>query len=197
MNPLVYIIAGIVFLAALTGAYMKVHGDGVTQGKAEVQTMWDAANRKAQAEEAARLAAADLTAKTAAAELAAAQHKADTFEAKWNIERKKHDNNNLAGCSESPKPNATGTAGTQPSTPTVRFSGAFLRDWNAGWTNEAGEPLYPDSPPAASYPDDALTSVGPGEVLDQQHADAVACSTNARNLNSLIGQIEKLQAGWH
>ena len=49
-SPLVYIIAGIVFLAALAGVYVKVHGDGVAQGKAEVQTLWDAANRKAEAQ---------------------------------------------------------------------------------------------------------------------------------------------------
>ena len=70
-SPLVYIIAGIVFLAALAGVYVKVHGDGVAQGKAEVQALWDAANRKAEAQARAK-EASDKKAK----EKADAEHQA-------------------------------------------------------------------------------------------------------------------------
>ncbi len=197
MSPLVYIIAGIVFLAALTGAYLKVHGDGVTQGKAEVQTLWDAANRKAQAEEAARLAAADLTAKTHAAELAAMQQKATTFEQKWRQERAKQSNSTLAGCITAPTASSTATAGTQPS---VRFSNGFVRLYDSAWTGDAGESIFGNSTTPAGYTAtaaDALSDIGPGEVLDNFQANAALCSADRRKLNSLIGQIEALRAGWH
>ena len=47
MSLLAYLIAGAVFVGALVGGYLKIHGDGVTQGRAEVQTKWDAANAAA------------------------------------------------------------------------------------------------------------------------------------------------------
>ena len=192
MGILGYLIAGIAFLGALAGLYGKVHHDGYAEGVQEITAKWQAADKAAAEREAKRMADADMTAKTSAGLLAAAQQKADSAEAKWNLERKRHANNTLAGCAPAPVANST----DKPGPPTLRFSAAFLRDWNAGWTGDSGEPIYPDSPPAASYPDDALTSVGPGEVLDQQHADARACSTYARDLNSLIDQITALKAGW-
>ena len=195
-SPLILIIAGIVFLAALTGAYLKVHGDGVKQGVAETTAKWDAANRKAEAEEAARLAAADLTAKTSAAELAAMQQKADTYEAKWNLERKRHANSTLAGCVTAPQ----SIAGSPPAAPTVHFSAGFLHLYDAAWTGDTGQPVFGDSPPAAGQPadtPDTLTAIGPGEVLDNHAANAHLCSADRRKLDSLIDQIERLKAVWH
>ena len=198
MGILGYLIAGIAFLGALAGLYGKVHHDGYAEGVQEITAKWQAADKAAADLEAKRQADADLTAKSSAGLLAAAQQKADTYEAKWNLERKRHADNTLAGCITAPPAVSTGLADTPLAPgPGVRFSAGFLRDWNAGWTGDSGEPLYPDSPAAASYPDDALTSVGPGEVLDNQHANAETCSADRLKLDSLIGQIEKLRAGWH
>ena len=47
-SPIVYLIAGIAFLAALGGLYYKVHHDGYEQGASEVRTAWQAANTAAE-----------------------------------------------------------------------------------------------------------------------------------------------------
>ena len=47
-SPLIYLIAGIAFLAALTGAYYKIHHDGYEQGLQEVTVKWQAANAAAE-----------------------------------------------------------------------------------------------------------------------------------------------------
>ena len=64
MGFLPYIIAGIVFIGALVGGYVKIHHDGYAQGTAETQSKWDAANRAQREKEAAASAkaAADLQA---------------------------------------------------------------------------------------------------------------------------------------
>ena len=196
MNLLAYGLIALAILGGVAGLYGKVHHDGVIAGRAEVQDRWDAASKKAQDRADANRMAAKLTADTAAAELSAAQHKATTFEAKWRIERAKQPDSTLAGCPQSPTANATGTAGTQPS---VRFSSGFLRLYDRAWTDDAGQPVFGDRPAASGEPaatPDALTSIGPGEVLDNHAENAARCSADRRALNALIGQIEKLQAGW-
>ena len=202
-SPLVYLIAGIAFLAALGGLYYKVHHDGYEQGIAEIQGKWDEANKKATAEEAARQAAAKLVADTSAAELAAAQQRASDADAKWRTERSKHANQTLAGCKslpQSPTANATVTADTTATNSDVRFSLGFVRLYDTAWTDQAGKPVFGNQPAAsggtADTPD-ALTAIGPGEVLDNHALNAEACSVDRRKLDSLIGQIEKLRAGWH
>ena len=54
---LIYAVVAIAFIGALVGGYAKVHGDGVKQGEAQVQTKWDAANRAAEAQARAKEAA--------------------------------------------------------------------------------------------------------------------------------------------
>ena len=46
-GPLVYLLAGIAFVATLGGVYLKIHHDGYTQGSAEVKNEWNTANEQA------------------------------------------------------------------------------------------------------------------------------------------------------
>ena len=58
-SPLIYIIAGIVFLGALAGLYGKVHHDGYEEGVQEITAKWQAANaaqRQKEAQQAAKAA---------------------------------------------------------------------------------------------------------------------------------------------
>lgn len=68
MNLILYAVVAIALIGSLVGGYMKIHGDGVKQGKAEVQTLWDAANRKAEAQARAKELADKLRKDTADAE---------------------------------------------------------------------------------------------------------------------------------
>ena len=68
MNLIIYAIVGIALIGSLIGGYMKIHGDGVKQGKAEVQTLWDEANRKAELQARAKEMADKLKKDTADAE---------------------------------------------------------------------------------------------------------------------------------
>ena len=197
MGILGYLIAGIAFLGALAGLYGKVHHDGYAEGVQEITAKWQAADKAAADLEAKRQADADLTAKTSAGLLAAAQQKATTYEAQWRAERSKHANQTLAGCSGSPQVASTGAQATP--LPTVRFSSGFLRLYDSAWTGDSGQSVFGNN--AASQGDsadspDALTAIGPGEVLDNHAANADLCSADRRKLDALIDQITALKAGW-
>ena len=199
VNLLAYGLVALALVGALAGLYAKVRHDGVEAGRAEVTEQWTAANKKAQERRDLNRASAELTARTSAGELAAAQHKATTFEAKWRLARGKLPDSTLAGCSGSPTTNAAGPADTTPTPPAVRFSSGFLRLYDSAWTGPDGQPVFGDQPAAevgTADPADAPTAIGPGEVLDNHAANARACSSDRRKLNSLIDQIEKLKAGW-
>ena len=71
MSPLVYIIAGIAFLATLGGVYYKVHHDGYEEGVQEITAKWRAANAAAETQ-----ARAKETADKKAKEKADAEHQA-------------------------------------------------------------------------------------------------------------------------
>lgn len=71
MNFIIYAVVAIALIGAAAGFYGKIHHDGYEQGSAEVQTKWDAANRKAEGEARAKEAADKL-----AKEKTDAEHKA-------------------------------------------------------------------------------------------------------------------------
>ncbi len=196
MSLLAYGLVVLAILGSLAGLYGTIHHSGVNEGRAEVQARWDKASKAAQERRDANRVVAQNTASKSASDLAAAQQKGAEYAALWRASRNRKPESSLAGCSGAPTANATGTAGTQPSTPAVRFSLGFLRDWNGAWTGAAGQPVLPDSPPLALKSADTLTSIGAGAVLDNQAANAEACSKDRRSLDSLIDQIEKLRAGW-
>ena len=72
MNFIIYAVVAIALIGAAAGFYGKIHHDGYEQGSAEVQTKWDAANRKAEGEARAKEAADKLAKDTADAEHKAA-----------------------------------------------------------------------------------------------------------------------------
>ena len=72
MNLILYAVVAIALIGSLVGGYMKIHGDGVKQGEAQVQTKWDAANRAAEAQARAKELADKLKKDTADAEHKAA-----------------------------------------------------------------------------------------------------------------------------
>ena len=197
---LLYLVLGIAFIGVLAGLYFKVHGDGVSQGKAEITAKWEAANRKAEEAAAVRRAAAKLTADTAAAELAASQQKGRDYEAKWRIERAKVRDSTLAACSGSPVGDATTGQATLPLPASngapVRFSWQFVRLWDRAWTGQSSESVFPDRIAPSGADAGSLSPVGPGEVLDNHAENASRCSTDRRAFNSLIIQIEQLKSGW-
>ena len=54
---IIYACIAIAAVGTLIAGYAKVHGDGVKQGEAQVQTKWDAANREAEVQARAKEAA--------------------------------------------------------------------------------------------------------------------------------------------
>ena len=202
MGLLAYGLIALAIIAGLGGLYGTIHHSGVAEGRAEVEARWQAANDLAAKQAAERRDAAAKTAAASAAALAAAQQESTVYASKWRAERAKHANATLAGCSTSSQTNATGRQGTLPSPASrgaVRFSNGFLRLWDAAWTGPDGQPVFPDPAPSAIQPaasPDALSGIGPGEVLDNHQANAESCSRDRRALDSLIDQVEKLRAGW-
>ncbi len=190
-----FIIYGVIALAILAGIAGFVHTEREA-GRDEVRAQWAAQNAKDAETSAARIAAARATAAKAAEALAKAQQSATTYEAEWRSERDKHSNESLAGCTTT----APIPGDTKPSPPAVRFSAGFLHLWDGAWTDSEGQSIFSDLSPFAgdtTYSADALTAIGPGEVLDNFQANAALCSADRRKLNALIGQIEALRAGWH
>ena len=68
MNLILYAVVAIALIGSLVGGYMKIHGDGVKQGEAQVQTKWDAANRAAESQARSKEMADKLQRDTADAE---------------------------------------------------------------------------------------------------------------------------------
>ena len=103
----IYAVVAIAFIGALVGGYAKVHGDGVKQGEAQVQTKWDSANRAAEAQARAK-EAADKQAK----EKADAKHKADLDSLNASIAklRSDADRRRAAFLPSTPNPSGADTA---------------------------------------------------------------------------------------
>ena len=131
MGFLPYIIAGIVFIGALVGGYVKIHHDGYAQGTAETQSKWDAANVEAQkkidAERAKEVALRESQAKEATKRLA--------DEKKRNV---------ILMASLEAHIKASGVAVQCPLPPSL------LNDWNNGNAGSEGENKGTGTMPPAS-----------------------------------------------
>ena len=188
-----YGVIALVGLVALSGIAWKIR----ESGKDAIRVEWAEADRKAEAEAAERRAAANRTAKRSAEELAALQQKGRDYEAKWRKARSRAPDSTLAGCPGIPPRGSAEGVGATPAAPArdgpVRFSGRFVGLWDGAWTGAAGEPVFPDRAPPEGA---AADPVGPGELLDNHAENAARCSTDRRALDALIGQVERLRAGW-
>ena len=191
MGLLAYGLVALAIIAGLGGLYGTIHHSGVAEGRAEVEARWEAANKLAATQAAQRRDEASKTAQAAADSLAAAQQKATDYAALWRKARAQA-TRPLAMCPETPQSDPGKPSGN----PEPRFSYRFVSLWDSAWTGPGGEPVLPDPAPPTGLGPDAPSAVGPGEVLDNHQANAEACSRDRRALDSLIGQVEKLRAGW-
>ena len=184
---LAYLIAGIALAGLIgTGVY-KVKKWGADEVRAE----WATANRKAEEAATVRRVASELIARTSAVELAAAQQKGRDYEARWRKARAEA-TKPLATCPGTTTEAVAASGSDDP----VRMSYRFLLLWNAAWTNQAGQPVFPDPASPEGAGADTPSAVGPGEVLTNHGENAARCSADRRALDGLITQIERLRAGW-
>lgn len=188
---IVYAVLALGILGTLAGIGYSIRKAGADAVRAE----WGEANRKAQEEQAAREMAAALTARTAAGELAAAQQKGAEYAAKWRKARAEAQKP-LASCPQSPTGNAARPDEATPSPSGLRFSWRFVSLYDLAWTGKAGEPVLPDPTPGTVSDPDTPSPIGAEAVLDNHAANADLCSSDRRKLDALIGQIERLRAGW-
>jgi len=78
------------------------------------------------------------------------------------------------------------------------FTGRFAGLWNGGWTDQAGQPIFPGTggPAAESGNAGAVATVDVHAVLDNQQDNAGIESRNARRLNQLIDTLGQLCRQW-
>lgn len=166
---------------------------GVKKGEASKQKEWSDANDKAQSAAAALQAAREATGRQAATALQQANQTASDWEARYQKEKRR--GIPLVVC---PQPAATPRPPGSVDTPTdsgLRFTYAFLRDYDAGWTGQSGEPVFGGAGGVAGTgPEAAAASeVGLEELLDLHRENASRCSSNARQLDRLTALIRQLQ----
>ena len=184
-----YLIAGIALVGALVGGYMKVHGDGLKQGRAEVQNVWDAENRKAQAAADATRAAREAEARTHAARYDAANAAAADYHALW-LQAKARNTQPLATCGlVNAVAGERDGAGHAPDR--VSVTAQFVRLYDAAWSGRDGKPVFSYS---GEPSDPAGGTATVEEVLTNHGENAARCSDNSRRYSALIALINQLRA---
>ena len=188
---IVYAVLAVAILGLLSTIVYRIREGG----KDAIRVEWAEANKKAAAEQAAREAAARATAAKSAKDLAAAQQKGAEYAEKWKAARSAA-SKPLASCPESPPRNAARPDDPTPAPGGLRFSWRFVGLYDGIWTDSAGKPVFGNNPAPSGADPDSPSPIGPGEVIDNHAENARTCSIDRRNLDALIGQIEKLRAGW-
>lgn len=204
-----YIIAAGALVAALAGLYYAVDSRGYQRAKAE----WATANAQASIEQLERERAVSVALAEADTKRQAAQDKASDYNAKWQEARRELNRKGtaLAVCNAKPVARelgvvvaggkeepavADGPAG-DPGGSGISFTWDFVLLYDAAWTGQSGESLFP---PAAGYSQatdaGAASPYGPGEVLDVHFQNAEACSADRRELWTLMDRIEKATKAW-
>ena len=190
---IVYAVLALGILGTLAGIGYSIRKAGADAVLAE----WNAANLKAQEEQAAREMAAALIARKAAGELAAAQQKGAEYAAKWRKARAEAQKP-LASCHTAPPSDAAHPVATMPSTPAdtlrLRFSWEFVRLFDTAWTGKDSEPVFGNTgiPPSGASITDS-SPYGAEEVIDAHGINAQRCSEDRRNYAALVKLIRKLQ----
>lgn len=186
---ILYLILGIALVGAVVGGYVKIHGDGVDQGRAEVRNEWATKNRAAQATADRLMELRRIEIDRAAADLASANTSAADYYAQW--QRALYANKKpLATCG----PAGAGSGTIDPAKRgdlVLRLTYDFVRQWDGAWTSADGKPVFADIPEPAGASGETYT---PAEVLANFGINAARCSDNARKHNKLIDVIEKLKA---
>ena len=193
----VYAAIAVAGIAALSGIYFA----GYRAGGNAIRADWAAADQAAQAEADMDREERQQDAWQASQDLSAAQQKARDYEIKWK-QAQKRPGTVLAACGKPPPVDSRPTvnegqppAPASPSGPPdgLRFTWAFVGLYDAAWTGQAGQPLYPDPGLPADKAIQAAP-VGPSDLLDTHAENASRCSAAYRQLNALIDLILKFRA---
>lgn len=190
---IVYAIVAIAAVGMIWGAISWHAGVHYKRGLADKQVEWDAANRKAAAEELARRLAVARALKLADEARQAADNQAKVNEDKWKeaVRENRRKGVPLATCPEAPAPGAPAAPpGAESGGGGVRFTWSFVRLYDGAWTGKAGEPLYPAAAGGEGVPGPAAASpYGPADVLDVHGDNAGGASECRREYRSLVEKI--------
>lgn len=191
---LLYGLVALAVMGTLAAIVAGIYSKGYEAGKLTVQTAWDAANRKAAEQAESDRLAREAEAKKVVAAQQETERKAREYEAKWRQARNALRDVPLAVPS-CPLPSAPGAPTGDPGKPSgpLMLTWAFSLQWDAAWTDQAGQPVFADTRDPASRPPAAAAAVTLDAALDNHAENASRCSANSRQLGALIGLIRKLQ----
>lgn len=195
---LVCLIAAAAVLGGLYAIYETIDSRGYERGQAAVRAEWREANKKAEAEEEDARKERARIAESLAADLEAANGRARDADARWRRERAARSGQPLAVCDVPAQPQTAGVGSVSPSLrldTAIHFTVGFLREYDSAWTDQSGQPVWPD-PGGPVKETAAASSIGPSELLGTHGENAARCSADRRQLNSLISTIEQLRAAW-
>ena len=206
---IIYAVMALAILGALAGLYALVDNSwetsaGIEKGEANITAKWEKENREAEVEAKKQRRASELLAAELARQLIVAEGDAEDYARQLEQERAKRKREGrplaFADCS---KPNQTG--GTENATPnktdvtlTLRLSWDFVREWDAGHTDQTGKPVFGIQPGGAA-PGEQANSASPltlDDALSNHNSESKLCSGDRRRLNALTNKIRKLQESW-
>lgn len=186
---------------------------GVKKGEANVQAKWDAANRKAAADDKdfRRISAADLQrledGKTAA-DRAAAQSEAN-YQEERRARRLERQNRPLAVCGPVEPAGAAGSAGgtvgggqasvgaDRPAAGAgVLLTPDFVREYDGAWTGLDGQPVQRNADGDTGTAGAGTAWRSPEDVIDVAAENAKRCSADRRDLAALKARIESKRQAW-
>ena len=192
---ILYALVALAVMGTLAAIVAGIYSKGREAGRLSVQTAWDEANRKAAAQAEKDRQFRESEANKAVAAQQSAERKARDYESKWRMARNVLRDVPLAipSCPSTEPENAPTGPDSRPSAP-LMLTWAFSLQWDAAWTGQTGEPVFPDTGDPASRPPAAGAAVSIDQALDNHAENAARCSANSRQLGNLIGLIRRLQA---
>lgn len=187
---LIYALVALAVASVIGAAVYKVKQWGAD----EVRLEWAEANRLAAVEAEKQRLAREAESKKIAAAQQESERKARDYEAKWRQARNALRDVPLAvaTCPSTPTGNAPSGPDSRPSGP-LMLTWAFSLQWDAAWTDQAGQPVFADTREPAGRPAASGAAVSLDAALDNHAENASRCSANARQLGNLIALIRRLQ----
>lgn len=191
-----FILIGTIAVLAMLGAAANWL---VNKGEQNKQAEWDESNRAIEAFAKGRRLYNERLARAASAELARATTAAADYYDQLKIEKsKRRQNGTPLYVSVDCSPAALGDEPKLPPgvAPRLRLTYQFLREWDAGWTGDTGQPVFSDTGGPADGPLGAASPLTLDDALDNQGTNAQRCSADRRQLKKLVTLVRKLRADW-
>lgn len=183
-------------------------------GQANVQAKWTAANLEAEQDKAARNVAVGKALIVADNARQAAEGKATSADQRWKeaVRESNRKGKPLATCDAvaSSEPNGADAGGTgiaasgpgmvgsgvaaRPAGP--RFTFEFVRQYDTAWTGSDGEPVFEATDGGPGFAGSRTAWVTAEEIRDVHGENARRCSTDRRELDSLIKKIRAAAAAF-